>query len=176
MAQPDYVPVTDSDRVRVTERLPTPEGWTPNRVGEVRLEGGQPTGPRFGVAGPDQGYALKLARHLAPELVLAPSESTADVTDGCLGVALKRAAAFGRAPVIDDLRVAFGVWGFLGEAPDDLVAFRRPLFAGAAHHYNDRRLIVALVPEATVRLTPAAVAAQQLSGGWRSLLGALPAA
>src|SRR5579862_5729902 len=129
MAQPEFVPVTDADRVRVTERLPTPDSWMPDRVGEVRLEGGQPTGPRFGVAGPDQGYALKLAHLLAPSLVLAPGEAADDAIDGCLGVALKRAAHFGRAPVMNDLKVAFGAWGFLAEAPAELVDHRRPLFA-----------------------------------------------
>jgi len=172
MAQPEYVPVTDADRVRVSERLPTPDAWLPDRVGEVRPEGGQPTGPRYGVPGPDQGYALKLAHILAPSLVLAPQEAAADVIDGCLGVALKRSAAYGRAPVMDDLRVAFGAWGFLGEAPPELVERRRALFSGAAHHYNERRQIASLVPEATLRLTPAEIAERQMAGGWRALLAA----
>jgi hypothetical protein len=171
MAQPEYVPVTDRDRVRVTERLPTPDGWRPDRVGEVRQDGGQPTGARFGVAGPDQGYALKLARRLEPNLVLGPRDSLTDAIDGCLGVALKRAASYGRAPTMADLELAFTVWGFLDGAPPELVAFRRPLFEGAAHHYNDRRAVVDLVPASTLRLTPDEARVRLASGGWRSLLG-----
>jgi hypothetical protein len=173
MAQPEYVPVADNARVKVTERLPTPLPWVADRPGEVRNEGHQPTGPRFGVAGPDQGYALKLAARLAPSLVLAAGESSEDAIDGCLGVALKRAALYGRAPVIWDLELAFALWGFADGAPPDLVAFRRPLFEGAAHHYNDRRAIVDRVPESTLRLTPAEVKSR-VATGWRELLGESP--
>ena len=78
MAQPEYVPVSDGDRVRVSERLPTPEGWVADRVGELRQQGGQPSGPRLGVAGPDQGYALRLAHHLRDRIVVGPREDVDD--------------------------------------------------------------------------------------------------
>ncbi len=171
MAQPEYVPVSDGDRVRVSERLPTPEGWVADRVGELRQQGGQPSGPRLGVAGPDQGYALRLAHHLRDRIVVGPREDVDDAIAGCLGVALRRAALFGRAPVIHDVELALGLWGFLGDAPDDLVGFRRPLFEGAAHHYNDPQAIAHRVPEPTLRMTPADVRARLGGGGWRLLLG-----
>jgi len=136
----------------------------------VRGQGAQPSGPRFGVAGPDQGYALKLARQMEPRLKLRPREAVEDVAAGCLGVALKRAALYGRAPVMADLELAFGLWGFLDEAPDDLVSFRRPLFAGVGHNYGDRRAIVDRVPPEALRLAPAEVRARVGNGGWRALL------
>ena len=52
--------------------------------------------------------------------------------------------------------------------PADLVAFRRPLFQAAAHHYWDQREIADLVPEATLRMAPADV--QGRLAEWRSLL------
>ncbi len=171
MAQPEYVPVTDRDRVRVSERLPTAEGWLPDRVAEVRQRGAQPTGPGFGVPGPDQGYALKLADHMRDRVMVAPGELVDDAIAGCLGVALRRAALFGRAPVIHDLELAFGLWGFLAGAPPELVAFRRPLFAGAAHHHDDAGAIAERVGDETLRMTPADVAARLGAGGWRVLLG-----
>jgi hypothetical protein len=170
MAQPQFVPVVSRDRVVVTERLPVPDAWRADRVGELKTTGGQPTGPLFGVAGPDQGYALKLVRAVEPSLVLAPGEHVADAIAGCLGVGLKRAASFGRAPVIHDVRLAFGVWGFFEGAPAELVAYRRQFFDGVAHDLVGQRVIVDRVPPATLRLTPADVTAR-LASEWRVLLG-----
>lgn len=174
MAQPEYVPVTPRDRVRVSERLPTPDGWVADRVAEVRQLGHQPSGRQLGVAGPDQGYALKLARRLHDRIVLGPADHLEDVVAGCVGVALRRAARYGRAPVIKDVELGLAVWGFLAPAPADLVAFRTPLFASAAHHYNDLRAIAERVPAATLELTPSDVA-DRLDGGWRTLLGLVDA-
>jgi hypothetical protein len=71
---------------------------------------------------------------------------------------MKRAAGYGRAPVIHDLTLAFTLWGFLVGAPADLVAAREPLFRSASHHYQVQRTIADCVPEATLRLTPVQVA------------------
>jgi hypothetical protein len=59
-----------------------------------------------------------------------------------------------------DLTVALTIWGFLGEAPADLVARRKELFASVAdpHHYSEGRAVVDSVPEALLRMTPAEVA------------------
>src|SRR5206468_7366902 len=105
MAQPDYVPVAPADKVRPAERLPPARAWTTSRPGEItglRL----PAGRRFGVPGPDQGYALTLAARSAEQLELGKGESRGDVVAGCVGVAMKRAALFGRAPVVFDLELA----------------------------------------------------------------------
>jgi hypothetical protein len=166
MAAPDYVPVTQGDRPRKVLDTPGHDGWTATRPGD--LTGRQPTGAYFGKQGPDQGYALTLADRFHDRLVLAEGEDDHDVVAGCIGVAMARASVFGRAPVVYDLELAFGLWGYLDPAPADLVEFRRRLFAGASHHYWDQRAIVDLVPEATLRLTPAAV--RQRLGEWRSLL------
>jgi len=48
------------------------------------------------------------------------------------------------------------------------VEFRRPHFAGAAHHYWDQRDVTDLVPEATLRMTPPQVKSR--IADWRSLL------
>jgi hypothetical protein len=83
---------------------------------------------------------------------------------------MARASLFGRAPVIHDLDLAFTLWGYLGDAPPELVAYRAPLFSGASHHYWDQRHIVDKVPEATLRMTPAQV--RPKLSDWRSLLNA----
>jgi hypothetical protein len=170
MAQPEFVP-TPAVKTAGRERLPTPLSWRADRPAETVHDGGQPVGPLFGVAGPDQGYALKLARLWQDKLVLTPGEHREDAVTGCLGVATKRASLFGRAPVTYDLEIAFTIWGFLGEASAELVAYRQPFFAGCAHHYESQRGIVDQVPEATLRLLPAEVKTRAATGAWKALLG-----
>ncbi|MDQ6727302.1 MAG: hypothetical protein M3066_14220 [Actinomycetota bacterium] len=168
MAAPDYVPVARPDRPREALVTPGHDGWRATRPGD--LAAGQPTGPNFGNQGPDQGYGLTLAERFAHRLLLSPGEDSHDVVAGCLGVGLARASLFGRAPVIGDFELAYGLWGYLDKPPADLVAFRKPRFAGAAHHYWDQRAIVDHVPEATLRFTPAEVRSRLTE--WRTLLAA----
>ncbi len=180
MTQPDRSPIAAADRVRPVGKLPTPLPWWADRPGDQR--GSAPAGPAkaadgwagalFGMTGPDQGYALHLAERLQDRLVLEPGETSEDATAGCLGVALRRAAAFDRAPVIFDLELAFTLWGYLGEAPPDLVGWRRPLFSAAAHDYWVQREIAARVLPETLRLTPGQVRSQLAE--WRKLVDTTP--
>jgi hypothetical protein len=160
--------MTRADEVRQADHMPPPERWLADRPAEVVVGAAPPRGKRFGTPGPDQGFGLKLARLLAPRLQLAQHEHLDDAVAGCVGVGLKRAARYGRAPVIYDMELAYTVWGFFGAAPDDLVAYRRTLFLGAHHDYSLRRGIADRVREETLRLTPAD-AATKLSD-WKSLI------
>ena len=167
MAQPDFVPMTLGDRVRTADTLPIPDRWEATRPGE--LEGLRPPeGRSFGSTGPDQGYALKLAKRFVDRLELQASEHAEDAIAGGLGIALRRAARFGRAPVVYDLEFAFTLFGFLGGGPPELLEFRRPYFDAASHDYWDQRDIADLVKDETLALSPADVRAQL--GDWRSLL------
>ena len=173
MAAPEYVPVPPTQKVRLPWESPefVPAAWTLDRPAEVG-NGRQPVGRRLGSPGPDIGYALTLLPLVRPSLHLAPGEHVADAEAGCGAIAMRRAALFGRAPVIYDLRHAFTIWGFLDERPPvELVAHRRPIFEEAAHDYETQRTIVDQVPEATLRMTPAEVAAAYPER-WRELLGA----
>ena len=166
MSQPAHVPVQASDRVRPSALLPTPQQWFLGRpADEMTLE--QPKGPRFGAPGPDLGYGLKLARMLRPKLQLEAGELPEDVIAGCFACGARRAAHFGRAPVIYDMEWAYGIWGYLGGAPDDLVSWRKPMFRGASSHYWDQREIVDAVRVETLNFTPAAAKASLT--GWRDL-------
>jgi hypothetical protein len=169
VTQPDYVPIAGPDRIRPIDRLPVPRAWRSTRPGEV-LDPVPPKGRAFGSAGPDLGYGLKLARMLVARLLLTEGEHTADAVAGCFAVGAKRAAMFGRAPVIFDMELAYTLWGFLGDAPEGLIAFRKPLFAGAAHEYAGQRKIVDRVKESTLRLTVAQVGAKL--SDWKNLLEA----
>ncbi|HMK63452.1 MAG TPA: hypothetical protein VK386_07520 [Acidimicrobiales bacterium] len=168
MTQPSYVPIVDVDQVRPAYRLRTPTDWRTARVAEIALPG-HPKGRELGVPGPDQGYVLLLGQRLfESRLVLAPGIGAEDALVGCAQVASARAALFGRAPVAKDLELALELFGFLGEAPADLVEWRRGLFVAAAHHYGQQRRIADAVPEDTLRLTPAQVRAQR--SAWRTLV------
>lgn len=167
MAAPEYVPINRDQQPRRGLGLPPARSWVAGRPGE--LGAAQPEGAMLGNQGPDQGYALKLARGFAPRLELG-GVVLDDAIEGCLGVALRRASIFGRAPMVHDLDIAFRVWGFLGDAPAALVAMRAPLFQAASHHYVDQRAIVDLVPESTLRLSHQEVA-RRFPGEWQALLG-----
>ena len=169
MTQPTFVPINEADQVRPALRLSNPGAWTQSRPSELRGANRQ-TGPAFGTPGPDQGYALKLAHGFADRLVLTTGEHAEDAAAGCTAVAMRRAAAFGRAPVVHDLTLAFSLWGFLDEAPDDLVERRRPLFSAASHSYQRQRVIADLAAASTLRMTPDGVAARVGEGRWQELL------
>jgi hypothetical protein len=172
MAAPQFVPVLPLAEVRTYESPPRrPDPWRADRPGD--LAGRQPLGERLGVPGPDQGYALKLADELfRPKLILGDVHAD-DAIAGCLGLALKRASLFGRAPTAHDLRAAFTMWGFLDVSPDpELVAVRAEWFAEVAHphHYAEARRIVDAVSDDVLRRSHTDIEAAYGSGGWRSLL------
>ena len=172
MAAPQFspTPVVDTARSYTSPDF-VPLAWHPDRPGD--LTGFQPAGEQLGYQGPDQGFAIKIANGFRDRLQLQPGEHAADAIKGCLGVALKRASLYSRAPVVHDLTIAFTMWGFLDAAPSaELVAERGRLFAGVGHgsHYTQARAIVDVVPDASLLQTPQQVAAAYATG-WRSLVG-----
>lgn len=171
MAAPEFVPVKPLAEVRTYTSPPRrPDPWLADRPGD--LDGRQPLGVGLGVPGPDQGYALKLADEVFRGQLRTGRLRADDAIAGCVGIALKRAASFGRAPTAHDLRIAFTIWGFLDDNPPaDLVALREAWFAEVAHphHYAESRRIVDAVSEEVLRSTPAEIDAAYRSG-WRSLI------
>ncbi|MDA8342208.1 MAG: hypothetical protein M0007_08310 [Actinomycetota bacterium] len=168
MTQPSFVPIVESDQVRPAYRLHTPEAWMASRPSELH-DTRPPAGRAFGHPGPDQGYALKLVRSFEGRLTLAPGESEEDALAGCAAVAMRRAATFGRAPVVFDLDFACLLYGYLGDAPADLVADRVARVRSAAHHQQVRLALADRVAPGTYRLMPDEVADQVAAGEWRSL-------
>lgn len=167
MAAPDFVPTDPSQRVRTYSSPPRrPGGWKADRPGD--LPAGQPKGARLGSIGPDQGYAFRLVDHLDERLRLGRVERD-DAVAGCVALAMRRSALFGRAPVVHDLNVAFTVFGFFDDNPPaELATWRDGLFAEvhSSHHYAERRDLVDLVPDEVLRRTPEQVAGTYAEG-WR---------
>jgi hypothetical protein len=168
MTQPSYAPIAEADKVRPAYSPQTPIGWRARRVAELRSPE-HPVGPGLGVPGPDQGYALLVAQELFFEqLQLSSGVSVEDALRGCSAVACARAAHFGRAPMGKDVEFALVLFGFLGDAPADLIEWRTPLFQAAAQDYVAQRRIVGSVPTEQLQLTPDQVRARLAD--WRSLV------
>ena len=168
MAAPEFVPSNLGSQPRRGLALPPALPWRADRPAD--LGPAQPRGPGLGDPGPDQGYALRLAERFEHRLELAEGETRHDAVAGSVAVAMRRASLFGRAPMVHDLTVAFTIWGFLGKAPPELVAFRKPLFQAASHHYGDQRTIADSVPEEVLRAPHAATLARY-PAEWRALVG-----
>jgi hypothetical protein len=127
----------------------------------------------MGTPGPDQGFALRLARRFEERLSLQAGESAEDIVVGCALVASRRSALFGRAPSVYDVRAALALWSFLAPAPDGLVEERRRAFQSVSHDYVVQRALVDRVPESTLGLSPQAVEAEVAAGRWAALVGAI---
>ena len=169
MSQPQNVPLNPVAGSHYASPPRRDRTWTADRPGDVFVDG-QPKGALLGSQGPDQGFAIKLARSLEPELHLTTGEHANDVIAGCVAVALKRASAFGRAPTVHDVRCAFTIFGFLVQADPDLVAVRKQLFEEVAHphHYTERRAIVDAVPTEFLRQPHTTILED--AADWRSVL------
>lgn len=173
MAAPEHVPTKVTDTLRAYTSPPRrPGSWTPGRPADFGGENRQPVGTRLGSQGPDQGYALKLATLLEPELQLTAGEHAHDALAGIVAVGLKRASLLGRAPVIHDLRIAATIFGYFDAGADpDLVQLRKGLFeeVGHFHHYAELRGIADMVDADVLRQTPPQ-AAGRYAADWRDQL------
>ncbi|HWS45593.1 MAG TPA: hypothetical protein VN636_07015, partial [Acidimicrobiia bacterium] len=149
--------------------LPPATRWSADRPGELRP--GRPEGKLLGSPGPNVGYAYTLAQRARDRLRLGPTEHVDDAIAVIAEIAGKRAALFGRAPVIGDVELALELLGYDGSASADFVATRAALVHEAAHSYPRRRALVDAVPEPVLRGTLTEMQGQ--AGAWRaSLAGA----
>ncbi len=125
-------------------------------------------GSLFGTPGPDLGYALTLAARLRPRLRLGHHEHAADAEAVAAEIGMRRSAEAGRAPMSEDVEFGFTTLGYLSDAPDDLVGWRRPRVRHAAHDYRRRRVLVRAVAPETFGLSLDELRAR-VGRSWRSL-------
>jgi hypothetical protein len=143
------------DKPRQQQNLPPGLGypparsWRANRPGDLGAGGRtEAAGSLRGRPGPNVGYAYTLAERAHDRLQLAAHEDAHDAVSVVAEIAMKRAAAFGRAPVMADIELAMALLGYDGSASDSFAAWRARAVHDAAHHYPLRRAIVDSVPDA----------------------------
>jgi hypothetical protein len=169
-----FVPADLADQPRHKQNLPPglapppARDWRADRPGD--LAGAQPDGALMGKPGPNIGYAYTLAARAREQLSLSAIEHADDAISVIAEIAAKRAASFGRAPVMGDIDVAIALLGYDGVADDPFVEKRARLVQEASHSYIRRRALVDAVPESLLRKRMAEVA--QSVDAWRSQLAA----
>ncbi len=150
-----YVPADPDARPRQQQNLPpgvalppSPQ-WRADRPGDLGPE--QPEGNLFGDPGPNVGYAYTLAQRAKDRLRLGPYEHDSDVVAVLAEIAGRRAASFGRAPVMTDVERAIALLGYDGSASPDFVEARTLMTQEAGHSYPRRRALVDAVPDDLLR-------------------------
>jgi hypothetical protein len=174
MAAPSRVPTDPTQSKHYQSPPRRGDSWRAERPGET-VGAPHPTGRALGNQGPDQGYVLKLSKPFRDELVLTDGEHAADALEGAVAIGLRRASLFGRGPVRDDVELGLLAFGFLGEAPDELVALRKPLFAEVHHttvHYFAAREIADRVDESWLR-QPTHSARVAVQNDWTAALSSV---
>jgi len=170
MAVDPYVPTRPEDAPRRSVAIPPAVGWRAVRPGDLDPAAGPGgNGVLFGTPGPDSGYALTLAEGFHGQITAVFPETAHDAEQLAAQVAMRRGGLFGRAPVRADVELGFTLFGWLGDAPADLVEWRRKAVTGAAHHYARRVGLVEAIPESVIRQRPDQV--RERLGEWRNLLG-----
>jgi hypothetical protein len=158
------------DRPRQQQNLPAglayppARAWRGDRPGELGAE--QPRGARFGDPGPNVGYAYTLAERAKSRFRLSPHEHVDDVVAVVAEVAGRRAASFGRAPVIRDVEVASELLGYDGGSDPAWAEERARLVHDAAHSYVRRREVVDAVPDELLRSQPGSLG--EAVSAWRA--------
>lgn len=172
-----FVPSDPSARPRQQQNLPPgvalppAHDWRSDRPGD--LGPNPPEGALFGRPGPNVGYAYTLAQRVKDRLRLGPFEHSGDVIAVIAETAGKRAAQFGRAPMIGDVDLVIALLGYDGSGDVAFVKARTALVHEAGHDYRRRRAFVDSVPDSLLRLRAPQVAAETET--WRASMPA-PAA
>lgn len=151
-----FVPSELADRPRQQQNLPPglapppARDWRADRPGD--LGGVDPKGSLLGRPGPNVGYAYTLATRARDGLQMSPIEHAEDVVAVIAEIAGKRAARFGRAPVMGDIECAIALLGYDGVVDEQFLDFRIRIAHDAAHSYIRRRELVDAVPDALLAL------------------------
>ncbi|HVW31869.1 MAG TPA: hypothetical protein VHL53_04960 [Acidimicrobiia bacterium] len=171
MAVDPYVPTRPEDAPRRSVAVPPASGWKAVRPGDIDPSVGPGrTGLLFGTPGPDSGYALSLAERFHDRITVVRPESVHDAETVAAQVAMRRGGLFGRAPIALDVELGLTLFGWLGDAPADLVEWRRLAVARIGHDYPRRIRLVERIPEWVVRQRPEQVR-DRIAADWKHLLG-----
>ncbi len=127
MGQQPNLEITEADKPRKTPEPPPARSWRPTKPGVITSPDQVPKGGRFGTAGPDAGWALRLIS------ISELPDDDPNLRGVLAGLMVARAAALGRAPIKEDLEVALVLCGYGFEAPPELIAKRERWMAAVPH-------------------------------------------
>jgi hypothetical protein len=147
---------------------PPARGWHATRPGDW-VAGEELAGRLRGAPGPNVGYAYTLANRVKDRWKLAPTEYVGDAVAVVAEIAGRRAASYGRAPVIRDIEFAASLLGY--DTADDFATTRVRLVYDASHDYRVRRVVVDSVPADVLRAAPNDV--RTVATHWRTSVTAL---
>ncbi len=152
MAQQPNVEITEAEAPRKTLAPGPANDWRATKPGVPQGPSDVPSGGKFGDAGPDPGWALKLVAHADlpgddPRL----AKVVAALTQA-------RAAAFGRAAVPEDIQVALALCGYGTDAPPSVIERRARWLEATAHENRPGSTAVAEVDRELIMSSPGQVA------------------
>ena len=139
MGQQPNIELTEAEKPRTTLEPPPARPWRPTKPGLITSPQDVPVGGRFGSAGPDAGWALRL---LSEADLPDPNPNLSGVLQGLM---MARAAAYGRAPVVEDLELALVLCGYGFEAPAEVVERRDRWLAAVSSEARPGQTAVAEV-------------------------------
>jgi hypothetical protein len=166
-----FVSPDPDDKPRQQQNLPPgvayppAKSWTATRPGDKPV--GRAHGRLRGAPGPNIGWAYTLVNRVKDRFKLAPHEYVGDAAAVVAELAARRAASYGRAPVIRDVEFAAALLGY--DTTDDFANTRARLVHDAAHSYTRRRALVDSVPDHVLRAATNEVRAA--SAQWRAEAG-----
>ena len=139
MGQQPNIEITEADKPRKTPEPPHPNSWRSSKPGVITAPDQVPSGGRFGHAGPDAGWGLRLLR----EADLPSNDPRlAGVVEGLM---MARAARLGRAPVPEDIEVALILCGYGFPAPPPVIERRKRWLEAVPHESRPGSTAVAEV-------------------------------
>jgi hypothetical protein len=148
MGQQPNVEVTESMLPRTTPAPGAAGAWRAAKPGLSEGPHDIPSGPGFGTAGPDQGWAYGLV-----DRADLPDEDPR-LKSVVLGLVMARAAALGRAPIPTDIAAALMLCGYGEPKNSDLAARRGRWLAAVPHEKRPGATAVGEVDRDLLRAKP----------------------
>lgn len=139
MAQQPNVEITEAERPRPVAQPGVAVKWRADKPGIPTGPNEMPGGGYYGTTGPDHGYGMKLVNNA--EL----PDDDPDLRKVLTGLVLTRAAAWGRAPVLEDLEVALVLCGYDDDPPKGVVERRKRWLDASPHEQRPGATAVAEV-------------------------------
>jgi hypothetical protein len=173
MSTQDFVAKNRHDRPRHEQNMPegvevpTPLPWVAGRPGDEAIAPVVPEGEYYGHPGPSIGFAMTLVNRQWDNIVLVDHEHRHDVEPLLAEIAMRRASFYGRAPIIDDVKLAIKILSYDAAPTQGEEKWRPHLVHDCGHNEHRRRAIVNSIPEEIIEGQQDDISS--ISGWWEKL-------